>query len=328
MKHLRYRVLFAMLLASFAATRAHAQDRVFNWQRSSDQTVRLDPANYYTGESYGAGSDGAQNHVDIHAQKPVTIFLAPVGEWRAAFERPESLAEVRRFCLREHVVDTTYLCNVPPEPTILVLEDERYSSESRVSAVLGTVLDQVKDEVRAGSAIETGISALLAGERATAAAAPRRFVDPNDVHIQYYHWVCVEYCVQPEFEWRCQVNEKYKLSSFLKVYGGFAPDHDGEQVSIKINSPVPMLVAMLPSAVADQLHGKPEMLEPALERNACQQRGVQSLQFECKFDVSDGPQSLIVVPEQGQKVPNKKAEVQMFASRCVANCDLLNAENK
>jgi len=327
MKHLNYRALFALLLALLSLAQARSQDRVFNWQPSSDQTVRLDPANYYTGETYGAGSDGAQNHVDIKAQKPVTIFLgasrrmarSAAAPGVAGASAPVLLAGTRRghhLCVR-----------CPRGTTILVLQDERYSPESRVSAALGTVLDQVKDQVKAGSAIETGISALLAGERATAAAAPRRFVDPNDVHIQYYHWLCVEYCVQPELQWACQVNEKYQLSSFLKIYGGFAPDHDGEQVSIKIKAPVPMLVAMLPSSVADQLHAKPEMLEPALEKNSCQQRGVQSQQFECKFDLSDGPQSLIVVPEQGQKVPKKKAEVQMFVSRCVANCDLLASKN-
>jgi len=75
---------------------------------------------------------------------------------------------------------------------------------------------------------------------------------------------------------------------FLKVYGGFTPDHDGAQVSIKIKSPVPMVVAMLPSDVANQLHSKPEMFEPALEKNPCQQRGVQSLEFQCTFNLADG----------------------------------------
>jgi len=55
----------------------------------------------------------------------------------------------------------------------------------------------------------------------------------------------VENCVQPEFRWTWQVKEKYQLTSFLKVYGGFTPDHDATQVSIKIKSPVPMVVAML-----------------------------------------------------------------------------------
>jgi hypothetical protein len=31
---------------------------------------------------------------------------------------------------------------------------------------------------------------------------------------------------------------------------------------------------------------------------------------------------LIVGPEPGGKVPHKKAEIEMFASRCVANCVL------
>jgi len=54
-----------------------------------------------------------------------------------------------------------------------------------------------------------------------------------------------------------------------------------------------------------------EMFEPALEKNSCQQRGVQSLQFECKFNLADGPQSLIVVPEDTGSIPHKKAK-----SRC------------
>jgi hypothetical protein len=32
------------------------------------------------------------------------------------------------------------------------------------------------------------------------------------------------------------------------------------------------------------------------------------------------PQSLVVVPEDIEKVPHKKTEVEFFASKCVANC--------
>jgi hypothetical protein len=136
----------------------------------------------------------------------------------------------------------------------------------------------------------------------------------------------VENCVQPEFQWISQVKEKYELTSFLKVYGGFAPDHDGDPVSIRIKSPVPMVVAMLPSQIANQLHERPEALESALEKNNCQQRGVQSQEFQCTFNVGDGPQSLIVAPEAGVNVPHhKKAEVQMQVVKCVANCELLQA---
>jgi hypothetical protein len=88
-----------------------------------------------------------------------------------------------------------------------------------------------------------------------------------------------------------------------------------------------MVVAMLPSQVADQLHAQPNALEAALEKNACQQRGVQSLQFQCTFNLDDGPQSLVVVPEAGTSVPNhKKAEIEMQAARCVLNCALLESK--
>jgi len=75
------------------------------------------------------------------------------------------------------------------------------------------------------------------------------------------------------------------------------------------------------------LHARPELLEEALTRSACQQRGVQSMAFECKFDVSDGPQSLIVVPEANGRVPHKKAEIEMSAAQCVANCEMLQSKN-
>jgi hypothetical protein len=136
----------------------------------------------------------------------------------------------------------------------------------------------------------------------------------------------VENCIQPEYQWTRQIKEKYELSSFLKVYGGFTPDHDGEQVSIKIKSPVPMVVAMVPSEIANQLHAKPDMFESALEKNPCQQRGVQSLQFECKFNLADGPQSLIVVPESTASIPHKKAEIEMQYVKCIANCELLETK--
>src|SRR5262249_45714310 len=96
----------------------------------------------------------------------------------------------------------------------------------------------------------------------------------------------------------------------------------GELISSKSKAAVPMVVAVVPSLVANQLHGKPDMLEPALEKTACQQRGVQSQTFQCTFNAADGPQSLIVVPEDIEKVPHKKTEVEFFASKCVANCEL------
>ncbi|HTT33390.1 MAG TPA: hypothetical protein VMH48_07305 [Methylomirabilota bacterium] len=316
------KVFFALvflLIAAFAVTSFAQQPRRFDWLPANDETVRLDPANYHAGRTYRPNASGQNNHVDIKAQHPVTVFMTPEGDWTQALQHPEAIAGLRQICVREHVVQITFVCELPVEPMTLIIRDERYSPENAVFTGLGALLNPVE---QANSTVGQGIAAVLNVER----SVPRRFKDPNDVHIQYYRWDCVENCIQPEFQWTQQIKEKYELTSFLKVYGGFQPDHDGEQVSIKIKSPAPMVVAMLPSQVADQLHSQPDALESALQKNSCQQRGVQSLEFQCTFNLDDGPQSLVVAPEAGAKVPHKKAEIAMFAAQCVANCELLQSQ--
>jgi len=322
MRNLKKSAILAVLILGLLASGLFAQQqRVFNWLPANDESVRLDPANFHAGLAYHTLGNGGNIQVDIKAERPVTIFLARTEEWNNALQHPETLAELTRLCESQHVVESRYTCFVPPVPMTLVVHDERNSPDSAVFAGLGAVLNP-KD--KADRAVAEGIATVFTGQ----GSPTRRFVAPNDVHIQYFRWDCVENCIQPEFQWTQQVKEKYELSSFLKVYGGFAPDHDGEQVSIRIKSPVPMLVAMVPSPIADQLHSQPETLESALQKNGCQQRGVQSLRFECTFKLDDGPQSLVVVPEPGTNVPNrKKAEIEMQAARCVSNCEMLKASN-
>lgn len=317
---------FVLLGTLIFAGTACAQKQ-FEWQPGTEESVRLDPANYHTGKSYAAAGGGIQ--VAIESQQPVTIFLTGEGEWNRAMQNPELLSSIRMVCLREHVIKVTYTCDLPQEPMQLIVRDDRENPSSTAFAGLGAVLKsteaianaepQLGIAMNAVGAVGTGLAGML-GRKSN--ATPRTFVAPNDVHILYYRWICISNCFPPEFQWIQQAKEKYELSSFLKVYGGYAPDRDGEVVSIKVKAPVPMLVAMVPSSVANQLHGKPEMLEPALEKNACQQRGVQSQTFQCTFNAADGPQSLIVAPEAGEKVPHKKAEIEFFASKCVANCAL------
>jgi len=235
-------------------------------------------------------------------------------------------------CQREHVIKLTYTCDLPLEPMQLVVRDDRESQSSTAFAGLGAVLKSTESlataepELGRAMGVVNAVGSDIAGMLGRQSnATPRHFVAPNDVNIQYYRWICISNCFPPEFQWIQQAKEEYKLTTFLKVYGGYAPDRDGEMVSIKIKAPVPMLVAVVPSSVANQLHGKPDMLEPVLEKTSCQQRGVQSQTFQCTFNAADGPQSLIVVPEAGEKVPHKKAEVEFFASKCVANCTLPSA---
>ena len=287
--------ILALLLTLTSAGSAFGQQKVFNWLPANDESVRLDPAFYHNGRTYRPGPQGCNIHVEIEAQQPVTIALIRPEEWNEATQHPEAMARLRYLCLQEHIVRTIYLCDLPPEPMVLIIHDER-NTDRAIFAGLGTVL--------------TGHGGVV-----------RQFVSPNDVHIQYYRWACVENCYPPEFRWIRQAKEKYALTSILKVYGGLTPERDGEQVSVKIKSPVPMAVAILPSKIADQLHGKPEMFESALEKSSCQQRGVQSLRFECAFNVADGPQSLVVMPESAGSIPaHKKAEIEVTAAKCVANC--------
>jgi hypothetical protein len=79
---------------------------------------------------------------------------------------------------------------------------------------------------------------------------------------------------------------------------------------------------MLPSKVADQLYDNPASVNTALEGTSCKQRGVQSLSFDCNFNVADGPQSLVVLPDAS--IPShKKASVELQMYKCVANCSLI-----
>jgi hypothetical protein len=312
--------ILTTFVLSLGAGRAFAQQtKVFDWLPANDETARLDPANYHAGLVFHTFGNGGNIQVDIKAEQPVTIFLTSTEAWEQALQNPETIVNLDRQCPQEHVVESRYTCFLPPVRLTLIVRDERNNVDRAVFAGLGAVLDPNKKEDRA---IGEGLAAVLTGQ----GSMMRRFHAPNDVHIQYFRWACVQNCIQPEFQWTQQVREKYQLTSFVKVYGGFKPDHDGEQVSIKIKSPVPMVVAMLPSQVADQLHAQPETLEAALEKNSCQQRGVQSLQFQCTFNLADGPQSLVVTPEAGANIPHKKAEIEMQAARCVANCELLESK--
>jgi hypothetical protein len=327
MKNTKLWFVSAILLSACFSVPSFGQqpERVFNWQPGNQEDVRLDPANYHAGQTYHAGGDGGNMQIDIKSQLPVTIFLVRSEEWNAALQHPESLNNLQSLCTREHVVESRYSCFVPPVSMTLIIRDERYSPESPDHAVfsgLGAVLDPNNRVERAVGAGITGIEAVVSGRE----SAKRQFKSPNDVHIQYFRWLCVENCIQPEYQWTWQVKEKYQLTSFLKVYGGFTPDHDAAQVSIKIKSPVPMVVAILPSDIANQLHAKPEMFETALEKNPCQQRGIQSMEFQCTFNQGDGPQSLIVVPEDTSRVPHKKAEIEMQFVKCIANCQLLESK--
>ena len=301
------------------------QPKVFNWVASNSETLRLDPANTYTSQTYNPGPQGGNMQVDISARYPVTIFMVTASDWTEANQRPNparNLSNITYSCVQQHAVRTTYTCHMGGFwSQVLVIRDERETphdhdgdhdrDHSQGNSMMGT---------NGGPPVFPGSSGAAMTDRDEA----RRFASPNEVRIQYYSWNCVQSCDQPDFGWVRQIKEKYELTKVLKAYSGLTPDHDGTQVSIKVKSPVPMAVVVLPSSVAGQLYGKPDMFESAVGKSGCQQRGVQSSTFQCTLNVADGSQSLVLLPETGADIrKHKKAEVEVQTVRCIDNCSAL-----
>lgn len=314
---MRYLAAFAFLLALLSP--ASAQDKVFAWVKANSEAVRLDPGYYHAGRVYRPGPNGGNINVDIESEKPVTIAMAYESEWNDAVQDYERIRNLSFLCMQEHVVKTTYTCHLPPHRMILVVRDERVGTDRAIAAGVGAVHtgDRSLDRM-----VKIGLGTVLTGS----GSVSRRFVSPNDLRIQYYSWLCQSNCIQPEFRWVLKAKEKYKLTPIMKIYGGIFPDHEGETISIKIKSPVPMAVAVLPSTEANQLHQSPEMFEAALAKSACLQRGVEKLTWECPLNEKDGAHSVVVVPESRSNVPGKKAEIEVYETKCIANCGAIPEE--
>lgn len=294
--------LLAVALASGFAMCAFgraAQEPTFDWQAMNDQSVRLDPSDYHTGQVFKSSDRVGNVHIDIEAQAPVTVEMAPAGEWSEALRHPELLPRISFRCVREHVTKMTYTCEVPVGHSMTLV---------------------VRDERDGGRTANVGFG-LNMDARDNIGGTVRDFVAPNDIHINYYRWVCVENCSPPQYQWTTELKERYGVTRAMKVYDGIAADRDGEPFSVKVNSPVPMTVAIVPTPVAERARANGGDIEGVVGSGNCTQRGAQSGTFECMFDVSDGPLSLVAVPERGSKLgSNEKAEVEVQASKCVANC--------
>jgi hypothetical protein len=227
-------------------------------------------------------------HVQIDSRYPVTVAMAWADEWNAAM-RPGAPANFSFLCVKEHVTSTIYECHLPSErPMIITFRDER-RPERPVLSTIGAVLGP----------------------------GARQFISPNSLHIQYYS------CLQPEFHWRRILNEKYDITSAPKVYSLMTPDHDGQELSVKIKSPIPLTVALLPSHLADQVYDKTVTLTQALDQTGCKERGVQSMSFNCTFNVANGTQTLLILPDIDFS-GHKKATVEANTVKCVERCELLS----
>src|SRR5512141_583478 len=287
-------IFAALLVCAFAASSSAQDNRVFDWTPANSETIPLEPASLHAGRIYHPAAGGGNMHVSITSQHPVTVAMAWADEWNAAMQHPEAPASFNLLCVKEHLTNTIYECHLPSErPMIITFRDERRPEKP----VLSTV-------------------------RVILGPGAQPFISPNDLHIQYYAWNCVDNCILPEFRWRRILNEKYDVTPAPKVYSLMTPDHDGQELSVKIKSPIPLTIALLPSHLADQVYDKTVSLTDALNQTGCKERGVQSMSFHCSFNVADGTQTLLIRPDLDFS-GHKKANVEVETEKCVDHCELL-----
>ncbi len=287
-------IFAALLVCGFAAILSAQDNRVFDWTPANSETIPLEPASLHSGRIYHPAAGGGNMHVQIDSRYPVTVAMAYADQWNAAMQSPDAPPNFSFLCVKEHVTRAIYECHLPSErPMIITFHDER-NPQKPVVATIGAILGP-------------GV---------------RQFMSPNELHIQYYSWSCVNNCVLPCFEWRRILNEKYQITTVPKVYSLMTPDHDGQELNVKIKSPVPLTVALLPSHLADQVYDNTVSLTDALDKTGCKERGVQSMSFHCNFNVADGTQTLLILPDI-ELSGHKKANVEVETVKCVDHCDLL-----
>ena len=286
--------LFFLLASSLQAQ----QPRVFDWVKANDEVLQLDPMDFHAGEVFRPGPNGGNIRVIIRAKQPVTLAMAWAAEWNEVQLHPQTLANLEYRCIQEHVVDATYECHLPPgRPMVLVLHDER-TPDHAIFQSIGAIVGK---------------------------ASAKELLSPNAVQITYNKWNCVQNCIQPEYKWVRVVKEKYELSSTPKLYSAVTPEYDGQQTWVKIKAPMPVTIALLSSKLADEAYDKPDTLSSALAQTTCKQRGVQSMEFECKVNRGEGPQSLILVTDAPVR-SHKKAEIEFQTLQCIANCEMIPSE--
>jgi hypothetical protein len=286
--------IFVALLCTCTALTFGQDNRVFDWTPANNETIQMEPASLHGGRTYHPAAGGGNMHVQIEARYPVTVAMAWADEWNNAMQHPDAPVNFSFICIKEHVVSTIFECQLPSErPMIITFHDERKPEKPVVSTI--------------GAILGPGV---------------RQFISPNDIHIQYYAWNCVDNCILPEFHWRRIVNEKYEVMQAPKVYSLMTPDHDGQELSVKIKSPIPLTVAILPLHLADRFYDRTISLTDTLDKTGCKERGVQKLGFNCTFNVADGPQSLLVLPDISFS-GHKKADVEIETVMCIEHCELL-----
>src|SRR5579884_1898156 len=104
----------ALALLLLGALQALAADKVFGWVHASDEIIQLDPSDYHGARVYRPGDRGGNLHVDIVAQQPVTVAMAWSEDWDRTVSQGGDPSQLSCRCVRKHVVNTTYTCDLSP----------------------------------------------------------------------------------------------------------------------------------------------------------------------------------------------------------------------
>ena len=65
----------ALFFTCALAAPSFGQQKTFNWIPGNDETVSLDPGYFHGGPTYQPGAQTRDVHVDVEAQRPVTIAM-------------------------------------------------------------------------------------------------------------------------------------------------------------------------------------------------------------------------------------------------------------
>ncbi len=270
------------LLVSILLLTSLASAKQMGWVPVSHQTYRMEPARWQAAGSYGPGT--IHLNLGVRATSAVNMGLVRASDWERGFKTPMQ-------CQTRGLVNSTFSCDYEAkDPMVLLIQDQRLATDVAVASIAG-------------------------GWRGAAA----ELTSTNVVTLSTLEWGCVSGC-SPSWQWVNISKEKFDLYPIAKTYGPITPDHDGNQVHVKMKAKQPMLLAILPVAQADRLRANPAEVETLLAGAPCKQRAVEKADLSCKLNIKDGTQQVVLMAEPGIPVKKKKVEVHITMVRCVANC--------
>jgi len=315
--------LYTLLLACALAVPSSGQQKTYDWVQGNDETVRLDPGYYHTGPPYQPASGARSLHVDVDAQQPITLAVVSAQAWNDASQRPDIMANLTLLCVQEHVVQTTYTCNLPPgAPMLLLVRDERgdrggYAGRGEITSgrdhdrqqqgpggATTSPRDSASDRDRGRSALDRAIDAGV--EAALGSRGGRQFYNPNEVHIQYYDWACTNNCNLPDpprpklFDWVPDLQAEYDRLDPGEFFHGYTwnPIDGTFTYHWDVEARWPVTLAMVETQDWYDAFAQRNGLNLDNINYICIKQHVVMGNFHCQVDGARRPTFLVVLDER------------------------------